>query len=84
MKEQSADARIPQCPMCGLPMSIARMMPALPAASGQTADNYVYGCVQGHELIKRVERNERPRIKERIPCTLPGGPRLGTGFGPGR
>jgi hypothetical protein len=71
MKEQSADAHIPHCPMCGLPMNIARIMPALPAASGQTVDNYVYGCVQGHELIKRVERNERPRIRSAYPAPFP-------------
>jgi hypothetical protein len=63
MSEQSAHAHIPQCPECGLPMNIARIVAALTADSGQTADNYVYECVQGHELIKRVERNARARIR---------------------
>jgi hypothetical protein len=63
MKEQSADTHIPQCPECGLPMNIARIVSALPADSGQTADNYVYECVQGHELVKRVERNARSRVR---------------------
>jgi hypothetical protein len=44
-------------------MNIARIVAALTADSGQTADNYVYECVQGHELIKRVERNARARIR---------------------
>ena len=68
---------------CGLPMNIARMMPALTSPSGQTADNYVYGCVQGHELIKRVERNERARIRNAYPAPFPVVPGYERGFGPG-
>jgi hypothetical protein len=56
MTEKGAHAHISQCPECGLPMNIARIVPAFTADSGQTAVNYVYECVQGHELIKRVER----------------------------
>jgi hypothetical protein len=43
-------------------MHIVRITPSLPAASGETADNYVYECVQGHQLIKRIERKNRPSI----------------------
>jgi hypothetical protein len=67
-RKQSADAHIPQCPECGLPMNIARM--TLTADSGQTAEIYVYRCVQGHELIKRVERNERNGADRQRPARV--------------
>ena len=70
MTEQNARAHVTQCPECGLPMNIARIVPAFTADSGQTADNYVYECVQGHALIKRVERKARSRIRNNHTAAL--------------
>ena len=56
MTRQGPPAYVPQCPECGLPMHIARIVPALADESEETADNYVYECLQGHEVIKRIER----------------------------
>ena len=70
MTEQSAHAHVPQCPECGLPMSIASIVPAFTADWGRTADNYVYECVQGHELIKRVESKARSRIRNHHTAAL--------------
>jgi hypothetical protein len=70
MTEQSAHAHVPQCPECGLPMNIARIVPAFTADGGRTADNYVYECVKGHELIKRVESKARSRIRNHHTAAL--------------
>ena len=50
---QRAAAYISQCPECGLPMHIARITPAI---GGWPAQDHVYQCIQGHDLIKLVER----------------------------
>jgi hypothetical protein len=55
MTELNAVAFITQCPECELPMNIERITPAIRKESGR-AENHHYRCVQGHKLIKLIER----------------------------
>ena len=47
---------LPQCPICGLPMSIARIDPD--PRSDRPADRFTYECPQGHNVVAIAERKK--------------------------